>query len=67
MSIIISVLVKRILLIKNRYPKISVFLSNKLRRDRLWSPAFLDPPFRWRVGDGYFSTFKLVILFIHLY
>ena len=51
----------------NRYPKISVFLSNKLRRDRLWSPAFLDPPFRWRVGDGYFSTSKLVTLFIHLY
>lgn len=67
MSIIISVLVKMILRIKNRYPKISVFLSNKLRRDRLWSPAFLDPPFRWRVGGGYFSTSKLVILFIHLY
>lgn len=68
MSITISVLVKRILLIKkNRYPKIPVFLSNKLRRDRLWSPAFLDPPFRWRVGGGYFSTSKLVILFIHLY
>lgn len=68
MSITISVLVKMILRIKNRYPKISVFLSNKLRRDRLWSPAFLDPPFRWRVGrGGYFSTSKLVILFIHLY
>ena len=67
MSITISVLVKMILRIKNRYPKISVFLSNKLRRDRLWSPAFLDPPFRWRVGDGYFSTSKLVTLFIHLY
>ena len=51
----------------NRYPKIPVFLFDKLRRDRLWSPAFLDPPFRWRVGDGYFSTSKLVILFIHLY
>lgn len=67
MSITISVLVKMILLIKNRYPKIPVFLFDKLRRDRLWSHAFLDPPFRWRVGDGYFSTSKLVILFIYLY
>lgn len=66
MSITISVLVKMILRIKNRYPKISVFLSNKLRRDPR-SPTFLDPPFRWRVGDGYFSTSKLVILYIHLY
>lgn len=67
MSITISVLVKRILLTKNRYPKISVSLSNKLRWDRLMSPTFLDPPFRWRVGGGYFSTSKLVIPFIHLY
>ncbi len=68
MSITISVLVKRILLIKkNRYPKISVSLFDKLRWDRLMSPTFLDPPFRWRVGAGYFSTSKLVILFIHLY
>ena len=67
MSIIISVLVKMILRIKNRYPKIPVSLFDKLRRDRLWSPAFLDPPFRWRVGDGYFSTSKLVTLFVHLY
>ncbi len=43
------------------------YFVNKLRRDRLWSPAFLVPPFRWRVGGGYFSTSKLIILFIHLY
>lgn len=68
MSITIFVLDKCIPLIKNRYPKISVSLFDKLRRDRLWSPAFLFPPFRWRVGrGGYFSTSKLVILFIHLY
>ena len=66
MSITISVLVKMILRIKNRYPKISVFLSNKLRRDPR-SPTFLGPSQGRRVGAGYFSTSKLVILFIHLY
>ena len=31
----------------------------QLRRDRLWSPAFLDTSHtRCRVGDGYFSTSK---------
>ena len=67
MSRIIFILDKQILRIKKQISEDTCFLSNKLRRDRLWSPAFLDPPFRWRVGDGYFSTSKLVTLFIHLY
>lgn len=66
MSRIIFILDKQILRIKNRYPKISVFLSNKLRRDPR-SPTFLGPSQGRRVGGGYFSTSKLVILFIHLY
>ena len=68
MSITIFVLDKCILLIKKQISEDTCFsLFDKLRRDRLWSPAFLDPPFRWRVGDGYFSTSKLVTLFVHLY
>lgn len=31
------------------------------------SPAFLDPPIRWRVGDGYFSTSKFTYIVLKIF